>query len=62
MTAIDLSKQQELDADPKANLEINVTGKSDRDGNTALFLIIDEKRFYARNGKSIINLFCLDIK
>ena len=62
MTAIDLSKQQELDADPKANQEINFTGNSDRDGNTAMFFIIEETRFFARNGKSIINLFCLDIK
>ena len=53
-TAIDLSKQQELDADPKAN--------QDRDGNTAMFFIIEETRFFARNGKSIKNLFCLDIK
>ena len=62
MTAIDLSKQQELDADPKANQQINFTGNSDRDGNTAMFFIIEETRFFARNGKSIINLFCLDIK
>ena len=39
MIAIDLSKQQALDADPKAIQQINVAGKIDWDGNTTLFLI-----------------------
>ena len=35
MIAIDLSKQQALDADPKAIQQINFTRNLDRDGNTA---------------------------
>ena len=38
MTAIDLSKQQTLDADPRAIQQINFTANLDREGNTTLFL------------------------
>ena len=42
--AIDLSKQQELDADPKAIQQINFTGNLNRgqnvNNNTIMFLII----------------------
>ena len=53
MIAIDLSKQQVLDADPKAIKQINFTGSLDRgwnaDGrvinaNTTMFFIIEEKK------------------
>ena len=53
MIAIDLSKQQVLDADPKAIKQINFTGNLDRgwnaDGrvinaNTTMFFIIEEKK------------------
>ena len=40
MIAIDLSKTQELDADPKAKQQINFTGNLDRAGNTTTFFII----------------------
>ena len=36
MIAIDLSKQQALDADPKAIQEINFTANLDRAGNTRI--------------------------
>ena len=42
MIAIDLSKQQELDADPRAIQQINFTANLDRDGNTTMFFIIEE--------------------
>ena len=42
LIAIDLSKKQVLDADPKATQQINFTG--DRDGNTAMFFIIEEAK------------------
>ena len=42
MIAIDLSKQQALDADPKAIQHINFTGNLDRAGNTEMSLIIEE--------------------
>ena len=44
MITIDLSKQQELDADPKALQQINFTGNLDRLGNTAMFFIIEEAK------------------
>ena len=44
MIAIDLSKQQALDADPKEIQQINFTANLDRDGNTTIFVIIEEAR------------------
>ena len=44
MIAIDLSKQQELDADPRAIQQINFTANLDRDGNTTMFFIIEEAK------------------
>ena len=44
MIAIDLSKQQALDADPKAIQEINFTANLDREGNTTMFFIIEETK------------------
>ena len=41
LIAIDLSKKQVLDADPKANQVINFTGNLERDKNTAMFFIIE---------------------
>ena len=40
----DLSKQQVLDADPKATQKINFTRNQDRAGNTTMFLITDEAK------------------
>ena len=41
--AEDLSKQQELDADPKAKQQINFTGNlSSNDNNRLIFFIIEE--------------------
>ena len=37
MIAIDLSKQQELDADSKAKQQINFTGNLEEDGNRTIF-------------------------
>ena len=42
MITIDLSKQQELDAHPRAIQQINFTANLDRDGNTTMFFIIEE--------------------
>ena len=44
MIAIDLSKQQALDADPRAIQEINFTENLDRAGNTTMFFITDEAK------------------
>ena len=39
-----LIKQQALDADPRAIQQINFTANLDRDGNTAMFFIIEEAK------------------
>ena len=44
MMATDLSKQQALDADPKAIQQINLIANLDRDGSTAMFFIIAEAK------------------
>ena len=44
MIAIDLSKQQALDADPRAIQQINFTANLDREGNTTMFFIIAEAK------------------
>ena len=43
MIAIDLSKQQELDTDPKTMQQIDFTGNI-QDGNTTMFFIIEEAK------------------
>ena len=44
MIAIDLSKQQVLDADPKAIQQINFTANLDRAGNARLYFILEEAK------------------
>ena len=42
MIAIDLSKQQALDADPRVIQQINFAANLDRDGNTRFYFILEE--------------------
>ena len=42
MIAVDLSKQQALDADPRAIQQINFTANLDRAGNTRVYFILKE--------------------
>ena len=42
MIAIDLSKQQVLDVDPRAIQQINFTANLDRTGNKTMLFIIEE--------------------
>ena len=42
MIAIDLSRQNELDVDPRAIQQINFTTNLDRAENTTIFFIIEE--------------------
>ena len=42
MIAVGLSKQQALDADPKAIQQINFTANLDGPGNTRLYFILEE--------------------
>ena len=44
MIAEDLSKQQVFDVDPRAVQQINFTANLYRDGNTAIFFIIEEAK------------------
>ena len=44
MIAIDLRKQQALDADPRAIQQINFTANLGREGNTTMFSIIEEAK------------------
>ena len=44
MIAIDLRKQQALDADPRAIQQIKFTAILDRDRNTTMFFIIEEAK------------------
>ena len=44
MIAVDLSKQQALDADPRAIQQINFTANLDRAGNTRVYFIFEEAK------------------
>ena len=44
MIAIDLSKQQALDADPRAIQQINFTANLDQVGNKTMLFIIEEAK------------------
>ena len=44
MIAIDLSRQQELDADLRAIQQINFTANLDRAGNNTIFFIVEEAK------------------
>ena len=55
MIAIDLSRQQALDADPKAIQQINLTTNLDRPGNTRFYFILEEAKKQFSN-LSFINI------
>ena len=44
MIEVDLSKQQALDADPRAVQQINFIENLDRNGSTRMFFILDEAK------------------
>ena len=44
MIAVDLSKQQALDADSKAIPQINFTANLERIGNTRIYFILEEEK------------------
>ena len=44
MIAVDLSKQQALDPDPRAIQQINFTANLGRDGNTIVYFILEEAK------------------
>ena len=64
MIAIDLSKQQALDADPKAIQQINFTANLNRAGNTSIYFILEEAKetifeVFPRNCKIFVNAILL---
>ena len=44
MTAVDLSKQQVLDTDPRATQQINFTANLDKAANTRIYFILEEAK------------------
>ena len=44
MIAIDLNKQQALDADTRAIQQIDFTANQDRAGNTRIYFILEEAK------------------
>ena len=44
MIAVDLSKQQALDADPRGNQQINFTANLDTAGNTRIYFVLEEAK------------------
>ena len=44
MIAVDLSKQQVLDLDPRANQRINFTANLDRAGNTIIYSFLKKQK------------------
>ena len=44
MIVVDLTKQQALDADPKANQQINFTANLDKAGNIRFYFILEEAK------------------
>ena len=44
MIAVDLSKQQALDADSRAIQQINFTANLDRAGHTRIYFILEEAK------------------
>ena len=60
--AIDLSKQQALDADTRAIQQIRFTENLDRTGNIRIFFIFEERkknclRLFTGNCKSFVNFY-----
>ena len=77
MIAVDLSKQQVLDADPKAFQQISFTENLDRAGNTRIYFILKEaketqtKRNLERNldlnlvldfSQGTVNVLCIQFR
>ena len=65
MIAIDLSKQQALDADLRAIQQINFAANLDRAGNTTMFFVIEEAKetvldfSQSLNCKSFVNVYLM---
>ena len=61
MIAIDLTKQQASDVDPKAIKQINFTGYLSGKNDRLMLFIRNYFRLFTRNCESIVILFCYNI-
>ena len=63
--AIDLSKQESLDADPKVIQQINFTGNLDRARKATMFFIIGESKetilYFSQGTVRVLNVFCFNV-
>ena len=58
MIAIDLSKQQALDADPRAIKQINFTPNLDRGGKTRIYFILKKQKKLSQTFRKELQRFC----
>ena len=58
MVAIDLSKQQALNSDPKAIQHINFIANLDRAGNTRIFSFLEKQKKLYYNFYKELQKFC----
>ena len=65
MIAIDLSKQEALDADPRAIQQINFIANLDRAGNTTMFFTIEKAietvLEFSQGTVKILQMYCMII-
>ena len=63
--AIDLSKEESLDADPKVIQQINFTGNPNRAWNATMFFIIEEAKEtilnFSQGTVRVLNIFCFNV-
>ena len=66
MIAVDLSKQQALDADPKAIQQINFTANLDRAGDTRFYFILEKAKEtvfeFSQGAVNVSSLILISIK
>ena len=66
MIVIDLSVQKQFGADRKVIHQINFTGNLYQEGNTTMFLIIEEAKEtildFSLRSESITNRYCFNMK
>ena len=62
MIAVDLSKKQALDADPRPIQQIDFTSNLKRGGNTRIYFVLEEAKetfkYCTRHCKGIVNMSC----
>ena len=60
MIAVDLSKQQALNTDPKAIKQINFTANLDREGNARFSFILEEAKetVFEFSQGTVVEKFC----